>query len=124
MVEVTIFGLVIALCTLSSKEPFKSHIIGDMSNYFKMSSTTSDSPENIPLSDTILINPSSLPENISQEYLNNSFDITDIKYSLKEKRQLASDSFCEDIKESFKRNEGKELSYIFIYSGDYCGNSN
>ena len=113
LVEVTIFGLVIALCTLSSKEPFKSHIIGDMSNYFKMSSTTSDSPENIPLSDTILINPSSLPENISQEYLNNSFDITDIKYSLKEKRQLASDSFCEDMEESFKRNEGKELSYIF-----------
>ena len=88
-----------------------------MSNYFKMSSTTSDSPENIPLSDTILINPSSLPENISQEYLNNSlnnsFDITDIKYSLKEKRQLASDSFCVDMEESFKRNEGKELSYIF-----------
>ena len=83
-----------------------------MSNYFKMPSISSDSPENIPLSDTIIINPSSLPENISQEYLNNSFDITDIKYSLKEKRQLASDSFCEDMKESFKRNEGKELSYI------------
>ena len=84
-----------------------------MSNYFKMASTNSDSPENIPLSDTILINPSSLPENISQEYLNNSIDITDIKYSLKEKRQLASDSFCEDMEESFKRNKGKELSYIF-----------
>ena len=114
LVEVTIFGLVIALCTLSSKEPFKSHIIGDMSNYFKMPSTNSDSPENIPLSDTILINPSSLPENISQEYLNNSLnnslEIIDIKYSLKEKRQLASDSFCVDMEESFKRNEGKELS--------------
>ena len=81
-----------------------------MSNYFKMASTNSDSPENIPLSDIILINPSSLPENISQEYLYNSFDITDIKYSLKEKRQLASDSFCKDMEESFKRNEGKELS--------------
>ena len=113
LVEVTIFGLVIALCTLSSKEPFKSHIIGDMSNYFKMPSTNSDSPENIPLSDTILINPSSLPENISQEYWNNSLEIIDIKYSLKEKRQLASDSFCVDMEESFKRNEGKELSYIF-----------
>ena len=117
LVEVTIFGLVIALCTLSSKEHFKSHIIGDMSNYFKMPSTSSDSAENIPISDTILINPSSLLENISQEYLNNSlnnsFDITDIKYSLKEKRQLASDSFCVDMEESFKRNEGKELSYIF-----------
>ena len=69
-----------------------------MSNYFKMPSTSSDSAENIPISDTILINPSFLPENISQEYLNNSlnnsFDFTDIKYSLKEKIQLASDSFC------------------------------
>ena len=76
-----------------------------MSNYFKMPSTNSDSPENIPLSDTILINTSSLPENISQEYLNNSLEIIDIKYSLKEKRQLASDSFCVDMEESFKRNE-------------------
>ena len=88
-----------------------------MSNYFKMPSTSSDSAENIPISDTILINPSFLPENISQEYLNNSLnnslEIIDIKYSLKEKRQLASDSFCEDMEESFKRNEGKELSYIF-----------
>ena len=117
LVEVTIFGLVIALCTLSSKEPFKSHIIGDMSNYFKMPSTSSDSVENIPISDTILINPSFLPENISQEYLNNSLnnslEIIDIKYSLKEKRQLASDSFCVDMEESFKRNEEKEISYIF-----------
>ena len=78
-----------------------------------MPSISSDSPENIPLSDTIIINPSSLPENISQEYWNNSLEIIDIKYSLKEKRQLASDSFCEDMEESFKRNKGKELSYIF-----------
>ena len=88
-----------------------------MSNYFKMPSTSSDSTENIHISDTILINPSFLPENISQEYLNNSLnnslEIIDIKYSLKEKRQLASDSFCEDMEESFKRNKGKELSYIF-----------
>ena len=113
LVEITIFGLVIALCTLSSKEPFKSHIIGDMSNYFKVPSTPSDSVENISMTDTILMNPSSIPNNISQDYLNGSNNIIDIKYLLKEKRHLVSDSFCVDMEESFKRNEGQKLSYIF-----------
>ena len=117
LVEVTIFGLVIALCTLSSKEPFKSPIIGDMSNYFKMPSTSSDSAENIPISDTILINPSFLPENISQEYLNNSLnnslEIIDIKYSLKEKIQLASDSFCVIWRKALKEMKEKNF-HIFL----------
>ena len=112
-VEATIFGLVITLCTLSSKDPFKSHIIGDISNYFKILSNTSDSAENVSIIETSLMNPSYMPENISQEYFNNSYDFIDIKYLLKEKRKLASDSFCVDMEESFKRNEGQKLSYIF-----------
>ena len=34
--------LIISLCTLSSKEPFKSHIIGDINNYFYESSISTD----------------------------------------------------------------------------------
>ena len=112
-VEVIIFVLVIILCTLSSKEPFKHHIIGDISNYFTIPSTPPDSTENISLTDIILINSTSMAENIFQENLNNSYDIVDKKHLLKEKRQLASVSFCGDMEESFRRNKGQKLSYIF-----------
>ena len=38
IVQLGIFICVCILCSLSSKEPFKSHIIGDISNYFHESS--------------------------------------------------------------------------------------
>ena len=112
-VEITIFIFVIILCTLSSKEPFKYHIIGDMSNYFKIPSTPSDSAENISITDIILMNSSYISEKIFQGNLNNSYDIIHTKDLLKEKRKLTSNSFCVDMEESFKRNKGQKLSYIF-----------
>ena len=108
-----IFGLVIGLCTLSSKEPFKSHIIGNITDYFKIDLNTSVSVENICICDNITYNYSCTEENILEGCLNNISDIIDFK-SLS-KRNLASDSFCTDMQESFIRNKGIKLSYIFNF---------
>ena len=84
-----------------------------MSNYFKLPSTPSDSAENISITDIILMNSSYIYEKIFQGNLNNSYDIIHTKDLLKEKRKLTSNSFCVDMEESFKRNKGQKLSYIF-----------
>ena len=43
LAETAVFGTVIALCTLSSKDPFKSHIIGNITNYFNIQHNTINS---------------------------------------------------------------------------------
>ncbi len=68
LIESTIFGLVIGLCTLSSKEPFKSHIIGNITDYYKIDQITSDSVENICICDNITFNHSCSEANILEGF--------------------------------------------------------
>ena len=113
LIETIIFSLVIGLCALSSKEPFKSHFIGDITDYFLIVPNASFSVENICICDNITFGHSCTEENILEGCLNNISDIIDFK-SLS-KRNLASDSFCIDMQESFIRNKGNKLSYIFNF---------
>ena len=73
------------LCRLSSKFPFESHIIGNMTDYFYDIPNTSSSD-----------------------------DI--IEYKPLSKRHLEFPSFCDDILNSFKWNQGRKLSYIFDFN--------
>jgi len=113
LIETIIFSLVIGLCALSSKEPFKSHFIGDITDYFLIVPNTSNSVENICIYDNITFGHSCTEENILEGCLNNISDI--INFKSLSKRNLASDSFCIDMQESFIRNKGNKLSYIFNF---------
>ena len=100
-------GMFICICiivNLSSKDPFESHFIRDINNYFN--NIQNQSLYNIKMLDELY-----KPENPFQNDLNESTDNSTYKYIFK--RKLESNSFCEDMRESFTRNEGKKLSYIF-----------
>ena len=106
-----IFGFVIALCTLSSKDPFKSHIIGDMTDYFNNYPNEKTQIESICNCNNVTYEYNCSKENMLEGCLNNSSDVIDLKPFLK--RKLSSSSFCKDIQESFARNKGRKLKYIF-----------
>ena len=109
------FGAFICVCiivSLSSSNPFKEHIIGNITIYYNSFGDDADSfsgnsmYRNIPLNETltseeiyndILIKTSSRLKNFKKLF----------------KRKIESDSFCTDIHESFIRNNGKKLSHIF-----------
>ena len=100
-------GAFICICIivgLSSKNPFKSHIIGDIDSYFYSFSNSTFEDDNSTL------NHSDTKENITHDkkiYQNFT------NYKNLNLRRLVSDSFCTDIRESFVRNKMKRLSYIF-----------
>ena len=110
VIDLLIFCCIIALCTLSSKDPFKSHIIGNMTNYFKYFPNTNNSIENMCISNNITFNTSCTKENILKGGLNISHDF--FYFKPKFIRKLDSESFCTDMQESFSRNKGKRLSYL------------
>ena len=105
LVNLGIFICICILCSLSSKEPFKSHIIGDINNYFY--GVTDINNENQCSCNNITLNHSCTQEELNQGCEDISLDKY---YSF---RKLESDSFCMDMYASFVRNKGKKMSYIF-----------
>jgi len=111
LVECGIFGAVIALCTLSSKEPFKYHIIGDMNTYFNQAPTNPIYDEKICICNNSAFDHACTNNNLIQGCFNISSNI--FNFNPSSLRKLDSKSFCKDMKESFSRNKGKQLSFIF-----------
>ena len=112
IIELIILAFAITLCALSSKDPFKSHIIGNITDYFKINLTNSNIVEYMCIcNNNITYDHSCSEEKVIEGCLNIVSDIVDFKPL--SKRILVSDSFCTDMQESFIRNQGKQLSYIF-----------
>ena len=112
-VELVIFGAISYLCEVSSKDPFKYHIIGNITNYFydfqNQNNTIFNTSINKYINETL--DQLSIEEGTFQGSSNIYPDNIDFRSLFR--RKLASFSFCTDMQESFGRNEGKRLSYIF-----------
>ena len=108
LVQLGIFICVCILCSLSSKEPFKSHIIGDINNYFYESSISTDKQC---ICSNFTFNHTCTEEELSQGCEDISLDKLKINHSFL--RKLVSDSFCDDQHDSFVRNKDKKISYLF-----------
>lgn len=121
------FGAFICVCiivSLSSSNPFKEHIIGNITIYYNSSGDDADSfsgnsmYRNIPLNETLtseeIYNDILSYDNISKDIIKTSSRLYNFKKLFK--RKIESDSFCTDIHESFIRNNGKKLSYIFDFN--------
>ena len=109
LVQLGIFICVCILCSLSSKEPFKSHVIGDINNYFYESSNATY--HNDCLCNNVTYNHACTLEELAQGCKTVSSEIFKVKRS--SFRKLVSDSFCEDMHNSFVRNKDKKISYLF-----------
>ena len=96
--EIAIFICICIIISLSSKDPFESYVIGNLTNYFY-------TPLNDTTSNESLYNIKKLEFLYKKE--NSSFNRNFLK------RKLKSYSFCGDMKEIFTRNTGKKLSYVF-----------
>ena len=121
------FGAFICVCiivSLSSSNPFKEHIIGNITKYYNSSGDDADSFSgnsiypHIPLNETLtseeIYNDILSYDNISKDIIKTSSRLYNFKKLFK--RKIESDSFCTDIHESFIRNNGKKLSYIFDFN--------
>ena len=111
LAETATFITVIILCTLSSKDPFKSQTIGNMTNYFNIYPNSTTSIETMCICNNFTYDGFCSKENALEGCLNLHSDIIDFNPFLK--RRLSSRSFCTDMQESFARNKGKKLEYIF-----------
>lgn len=111
LVEIGIFICVCILVSLSSKDPFKSHFIGNMSNYFYNYPEAITSIVNMCICKNETFDHSCTEEENIKGCFNITSEIADFKPLFK--RKLESYSFCTDMTESFARNEGRRLSYIF-----------
>ena len=90
--EVAIFICVCILVSLSSKDPFKSHIIGSMSNYFNSYTETSTSSlVNMCICKNEIIRHSCTEENEFNGCFNITSDIVEFRPLFK--RKLESGSF-------------------------------
>ena len=100
------------LYLLSAKNPFKSHIIGDLSNYFKNVPVNSSIIEDNCFCDNITFNRSCSEEDIIKgcKNISSSSNVSNKSFT---QRKLVSSSFCQDMQESFVRNKNKKLTYIF-----------
>ena len=109
--ESAIFFLVIGIACFSSKDPFKSHVIGDLSKYFKVAPASSNQNESICICNNTTYEHPCTEENILEGCLNYFPNMVNFKPFVE--RKLVSSSFCTDMQESFARNEGQKLDYIF-----------
>ena len=112
-IELACFICIIILCHISSKNPFKNHIIGDLRNYFTIIEENNDET-------LILRNIRNIVSNYSQIRKRLTLDENDTNMPLENKmnrtiflRHLVSKLFCEEIKDYFIRFNGRKLSYIF-----------
>ena len=105
LIEIACFACVCALCSLSSKDPFKSHVIGDLNQYFYGEENTS-----------------SLIINDTQKHKLLTLGFKDIPLESPNKniylRKLVSNSFCLDIQDKFVKYYDNKLSNIFDLNYD------
>ena len=103
LIDLGIFICICILCSLSSSNPLKSHIIGNETNYF-----VSTLNYNFSFTDN-----SSLDDNDFDNFQGKNKKRQLNSFKTKRFRKLESDSFCTDMQYSFVRNKDKKLSYIF-----------
>ena len=110
-IEGSILGVIIAIVSLSSKDPFKYYYIDDLNNYFNYIPNITFSYEKTCICNNKTLYHTCKEEDISKGCFNNFSDT--IKNQNNCVRKLESPSFCDEIEESFIRNKGRKLSYIF-----------
>ena len=103
--ELAGFICICILCGLSSKNPFESHIILDVSYYFYESSNIST---NITSNDNITLN-----NNASIESKLSVISDHNILEKNTKKRKLISESTCSEIRDNFIKYKDSQLSNIF-----------
>ena len=112
-IELACFICVCILCHISSKNPFKNHIIGDISNYFiNIKENTDETP--ILDSNQIIVSNS---DQVRRRYISNDND-TNLHSENKVNnkiflRHLVSRLFCTKMQDYFIRFNGRKLSDIF-----------
>ena len=109
---------ILEIASLSHKDPFKSHVIGNIEKYYNYPSLYNEIPslEDV-TSDRIIINETPSTEKTFNNTLSDEIRIEEankisehiFNYKKYFKRKIESDSFCTDIYESFVRNEGRML---------------
>ena len=111
LIQIGIFVCICFLCGLSSKDPFKSHRIGNITNYFKVNYNNSNLLDVECQCGDAIMNHTCSEEEINQGCKIISFENIQIRKNLR--RRLASSSFCGDMYDSFVRNKGRKLSFVF-----------
>ena len=99
------------LTKLSKKDPFKNNFIGNISNYFYNYPEDNILAEGGCICDNITLNYSCTEEDLLSGCKNITFEREYYRYFYL--RRLGSLSFCSDIYQSFERNQGKKISYVF-----------
>ena len=110
VVELACFICICVLCGLSAKNPFKNHIIGDLSNYF--TDVNNNTNSNLNTLKNLSINHI---KEIKGKLFNKYKKLSQEKV-IKRKaflRQLVSKSFCSGIRDNFIEFKGQKLSNIF-----------
>ena len=102
LIEIASFICACILCALSAKNPFETHTIGNLTLYFNDVSENEGFEDDI---ETINIISEISNKNISNE-------IVDFRKKIN-LRKLVPNSFCDQIREYFKKYQGKNLSNIF-----------
>ena len=113
LTELACFICICIICSLSRKNPFETHSIGDLDLYFNDVVNTS--------SITTLIQNNIIYNNSINNSLIKKLSQNGYKYISSEKilnrktllRQLVSTSFCLDIRDDFEKFKGSKLSTIF-----------
>ena len=111
LIQIGIFVCICILCSLSSKDPFKSHIIGNITTYFNGDYNTSSILDIECQCGEAIMNRTCSEEEIERGCKIISFEKFKIRKN--SRRKLASSSFCGDMYDSFWRNKGQKISYIF-----------
>ena len=124
LILLTDFGAFICVAiivSVSKSNPFKSHIIGDINTYYNPSEEYDNSFLENSIYNSIILNETSsleeiyngtlIDDNLNKDIIKTSAHL--FNYNKLFKRKLESESFCTDIHDSFIRNNGKKLSYIF-----------
>ena len=110
MVDLGSFICICILCHSSRKDPFDTHFIGNMTNYFFHEINYKNNITNQTEYNNSMINSFSSGEHLFNESKILSSEEDTKKMTL---RQLVAESFCSEIQENFEKYKGTKLSNIF-----------
>ena len=108
LIELANFIWVCIIVDSSKENPFESHIIGNLSNYFNDAGNNA-----IPYNNDLINNTS------TEEYIGNDNNTSgpDTKMELF-LRKLISKSSCLEIRDNFEKFKGRRLSFVFDLNFD------